>query len=201
MRVFKKILSVLFAMVFMSLLFSHSVEAATPEAQIRKSVNGYIRSCRYYNLKKAKSYIHMKKDSRFYYIADPDWNKYIKKAQKRFHAEITDIRINGNTALVDIDYGGVDLYFCVAHAWHNELHEKGKIDVKRFNRYVIDEFKYALKHDDYCDFEYFMTIKLVKKKGKWKIEKPSKKIIRLFDGGATEAMREIIAHPFKFYFL
>lgn len=199
MRGLKRILSILLTVIFLSLTFSHPVEAASPESQIRKSVNGYIKACRTYNLKKAKSYIHMNKNSKFYYIADANWNKYIKKAQKSFHAEITDIRINGNTALVDINYGGLSMYDCITSAWRNELHEKGKINTKRFNKNIIYEFKYALKHKDDSYFEYFMTLKLVKKKGKWKIDKPTKKIIRLFDGGATEALRDITNNPFSFY--
>lgn len=199
MRAFKKILSVLLTVVFMSLLFSHSVEAATPEAQIRKSVNGYLRACKNYNLQKAKSYVNMKKDSRFYYIKDANWNKYIKRAQKHFYAKIDDIRINGNIARVDIEYGGLDLYECISVSFHEELHSKGKIDFKRFDKYVIREFKRALKSQFYTYSEEYMTIKLVKKKGKWKIEKPSRKIIRLFDGGATEALRDIIDSPFSFY--
>ena len=199
MRGLKRTLSILLTVIFLSLTFSHPVGAASPESQIRKSVNGYIKACRSYNLKKAKSYIHMNKNSKFYYIADANWNKYIKKAQKSFHAEITDVRINGNTALVDINYGGLSMYDCIASAWRNELHEKGKIDTKRFNKNVIYEFKYALKHKDDSYFEYFTTLKLVKKKGKWKIDKPTRKIIRLFDGGATEALRDITDNPLSFY--
>lgn len=173
--------------------------AADDQAEIEKTVNGYAKACRNYNLKKAKSYIHMNKKSKFYYIADSTWNKYIKKAQKSFHVEITNIRINGDTAYVNIDYGGLDMYECITSAWRTELHEKGKISTERFKKYVIDEFKYALKHKDDSYFEYFMTIKLTKKKGKWKIDKPSKKIIRLYDGGATEALRDIVNNPLKFY--
>lgn len=199
MRGLKRILSILLTVIFLSLTFSHPVGAASPESQIRKSVNGYIRSCKYYNLKKAKSYIHMKKDSKFYYVKDANWNKYIKKAQKSFKAEITDIRINDNNAYVDITYSGLNMYDCIAWAWRNELHEKGKIDYKRFDKNVIYNFKDALKKKDDYYYEDDITIKLTNKKGKWKIEKPSRKIIRLFDGGATEALRAIIDKPFSFY--
>lgn len=199
MRNLKRILSVILTVIFISLIFSQSVEAASPESQIRKSVNGYIKACKSYNLKKAKSYIHMNKKTKFYYINDAEWNKYIKKAQKSFNAEITDISINGNTALVSLHYGGLDMYGCITTAWHNELHEKGKINTNRLNKYVINELKYALKNKDDSYFEDFTTIKLTKKKGSWKINGPSKNVIRLFDGGASEALKDISSNPFSFY--
>ena len=200
MRAFKKILSVLLTVVFVLMLFSQTVEAASPNAQVKAQAKQFIKVCRKYNRNEAMKYIDMASNkNKFYYINDATWNDQIRKIKQHDKAKITKIKINGSTATVYLDYKTVDCYAIFSECFRRELHQKGVINTKRLEADITKSLTSSAKRWKKEQDTYELKIKFKKLKGKWIISKINYDVRFMYDSGVAQALYDFSKKPYDFY--
>lgn len=195
----KQLTLLLFAM-FMILGIAQPVKASDSQTQITKQTSRLINACKKYNLNEAKKCIDMNnKSNKFYVITSNSWNKYIKKNQKHISASIEAIEITGKTAKVKLNVIAMDNYTPIKEGIGKQFRKAEPFNTKKVDKYVTNNLKKASTNWKQYQKEYSMTLVFKNISGKWLLKSITKPMLWMYDGGATEALRDFKEDPFSFW--
>lgn len=208
MKTIKKVITILMTIciIFIALpVRSQAFYSEDPDAQkVAAQAEGLFKACRKYNIKKIRSYcVH---SNNLLHIKDKTIQKQIKKSQKKyFSAEINNIVVDGDNALVTVTVTNFNSYL-LGQAWFKECVNRklknnnwsGSDSLRLLNKW----YKYWIKT---CDPESDLwsdtvTLKFKKHKGKWKLSKNNNTLYDMMDGGLVHVLRRASKNPLKIYF-
>lgn len=200
----KRLLCIVLSMI---LLLSTPVTAQAASKKettaVKKAVTTLLNANKNYDPKKIKSCF--KNPDKMTCVWDDQWQKHIRKHNKaKFKYKIKKVTIKGKKASVRIYYETYDDYYAVWYAFKKMLHEENADNLYRY----VKRFENNYQHGDspgysaYRDDIYTatITIPLVKVKGKWKVEKMTKNMKRMFDCGIQAAAADIEDDPTELLF-
>lgn len=183
----KKLICIMLSMILL-LSTPVTVQAASKKetTAIKKAVTTLLEANKNYNPAKIKSCF--KNPDKMTCIWSPKWQKHVRKHNKAtFKYKIKKVTVKGKKASVTVSYSSYNDYYAAWYAMKMMLFDGNANNYDLHFKQFEDYYQHgklpgywAYRNDTY---KATVTIPLVKVNGKWKAEKMTKSMKRMFDCG------------------
>ena len=198
----KRFLCGLMSVIMLFCVVPVNAKAANNESKITNQATGFLKACKNYTPLKIAKYFQPAE----YRKAFPVWNnkkmqKVVSKVQNdHFKYTITDVSIKGKRASVTVNVDYYDLWDEVLDSMIYCHKKNYSFRSDAFANRILKLYKENSKKNGSAScIHTTVKIPMIKRNGKWMVQKMTKQMNKISDAGSTASFDYIFMHQSKYF--